>query len=210
MAGSAGGLSDVLRDLARSQGDRPGDERREKAEETPVDEALRAIEGEGGDELLMIPEGEIEGEIQAELDAEVEDESGQAMGGVYELSEPPSRSEAAVRAPGARVSEDRSHTVAARGARVRASGARVPGARAPGAVKKDHGIKPTLVPIMLTVGGLLMVPGLWALGILMEMNLPGSDRESARSMAALMLICIPMSLALEATALAFVIQMRKS
>lgn len=54
----------------------------------------------------------------------------------------------------------------------------------------------TGVKLCLIIGMLLLIPGLWAVGILLGLNVPMAYRTSARSMAYFMLVCWPVAAAL--------------
>jgi hypothetical protein len=66
--------------------------------------------------------------------------------------------------------------------------------------KKGSGLKAIAVPIMGTVGVLLLVPATWALLYLFSVQVPGFDRPSARPMAFMMMMCWPIAIILIAGA----------
>jgi|GEM_PF-5645780 len=74
--------------------------------------------------------------------------------------------------------------------------------------KKDNSLKATAVPILITVGCLLLVPAIWAVMILGGSETAwGAERENASSMAKIMLVCWPLALILIISALVMIVQM---
>lgn len=74
-------------------------------------------------------------------------------------------------------------------------------ARAPSAPRKQgNSLKATAVPLFFTVGALLLIPGVWSVLTLAGYDTFGSDRESAKTMALIMLACWPISIILLVTA----------
>jgi len=69
-------------------------------------------------------------------------------------------------------------------------------------------LQSTSIPILMTVGLLLQVPGVWAVMVKMGKEVPGSDRAEAATMANVMLMCMPLGLILISGAVYFFIQVR--
>jgi hypothetical protein len=57
----------------------------------------------------------------------------------------------------------------------------------------DHGLKAMAIPIFTTVGGLLLVPAVWAVLVLAHVPVWASESDSATLMALVMLACWPIS-----------------
>ena len=55
--------------------------------------------------------------------------------------------------------------------------------------------------MLLTLGVLLLLPAVWATGIMLDMDIWRSDREDASSMATMMLVAWPIALAMIAAAI---------
>jgi hypothetical protein len=71
-------------------------------------------------------------------------------------------------------------------------------------------VKETMVPILFTVGMLLLFPAVWGTLVLMGMEIWRSEQPGARMMAALMQLCYPIGVILIAAAVIFFRQvMRK-
>jgi hypothetical protein len=77
-----------------------------------------------------------------------------------------------------------------------------------GPKRKSSLLKASAAPILLTVGALLLVPGVWALMLLSGRSVWQSDREDAASMAKVMLACLPLGLILISSAVVFFVQLR--
>ena len=68
-----------------------------------------------------------------------------------------------------------------------------------GGATQTGGVKAFAAPILMTVGALLLVPAIWSVRYLSGVEgVSHAQREGARPMALLMLICWPMALALMA------------
>ncbi|MFA7236374.1 MAG: hypothetical protein WC058_05880 [Phycisphaeraceae bacterium] len=63
-------------------------------------------------------------------------------------------------------------------------------------IRRPTQLHHTGVKLCLIIGMLLLIPGLWAVGILLGLNVPMAYRTSARGMAYLMLVCWPVAAAL--------------
>ncbi len=71
------------------------------------------------------------------------------------------------------------------------------------------GLKKASVPILVTVGSLMMVPALWGLAVLMGIEVPRSQQAGAGRMATAMLACWPIALGLYGGAAVFWMQLKK-
>lgn len=69
-------------------------------------------------------------------------------------------------------------------------------ARRPPPRKKSHDMKATAIPLLITVGGLLLVPAIWGVLVLVGAGVPGAGREDSGMMAGMMLGCWPIALCL--------------
>ncbi len=178
---AAGGLSDALGRLA-SEEDRKPRQAREPEVEIRSAKALRA------DETTMLSVDQIiqEGEAKPKT--------------LSSSSRPRRSSEPRANAPTmsslAAAGSASSPTTATR----RSSSPR-------GAKKApNHDLKRTAIPILITVGVLLMVPGLWAVGQMLGFAVPRHEDPKAGQMALAMLITWPMSLCMIAGAVFFWVQ----
>jgi hypothetical protein len=112
------------------------------------------------------PGGELAGEVEGEIDDEAGDVIAAAAGQVPAATGP-------------------TLTAAQRRAAIEAAKLK----------QQKHPAKMVLIVLLFVVGGLLLIPGFWSVGILC--NLWTSDRgQSARPMAAFMLVCWPLAAAL--------------
>ncbi len=66
----------------------------------------------------------------------------------------------------------------------------------PPAKKKVSEFKAVAAPILMTVGVMLLIPAFWAVLVLTGAGVPMADREDAKSMAKVMLVCWPLSVTL--------------
>jgi hypothetical protein len=73
-------------------------------------------------------------------------------------------------------------------ARSRASSGRRPGGRS-----EDTQLKSMAVPALLAVGGLMLIPGLWSLAILADLEVWRSNKPGAQTVAMAMLLCWPIA-----------------
>jgi hypothetical protein len=55
----------------------------------------------------------------------------------------------------------------------------------------------------MVCGTVMLIPGLWAIAIFMGLEVPRHDWPNVKSMAALMLICLPLALAMYGGAIYF-------
>lgn len=69
-------------------------------------------------------------------------------------------------------------------------------------------LKRLAVPILVTVGVLLLIPGLWSIATLIGLNVPLSDQSDARLMAWIFLFSLPLSACLMMGAIVFYQQSR--
>ena len=97
--------------------------------------------------------------------------------------------------------------LAARSAAVRRS-SRARAGRASTSATND--LKKVAVPMLITVGLLLMIPGLWALLVLGGVEIFGSAKQGARGMAMVMLLCWPIALLLIFGAFYFIVELRRA
>ncbi|MEX0775839.1 MAG: hypothetical protein WD042_09025 [Phycisphaeraceae bacterium] len=179
---SAGeGLSDVLRDMAQGAAAR---------EVKPSDEALRE-EPDGGADVADDADDAGNDEM---IVAEVEDESGELLGQAQEPA--PSRSSRPQRS--AAPAYTRTSIGATPSPSVRTRGRRP--------TQDTGGIKAMAVPVVITVGVLLIIPGIWALMALM--GIASTEREGATGMALLMLIAWPISFCLLAAGVVMFMQLQ--
>lgn len=74
---------------------------------------------------------------------------------------------------------------------------------------KTYDLKATAAPLLATVGVLLLIPGIWSVLLLMGVGVPGSQRQDARPMAAVMLVSWPIALFLIAAAVSFFVQVSR-
>ena len=81
--------------------------------------------------------------------------------------------------------------------------------RLPQRKSKSLDLKATAAPLLATVGVLLLVPAFWSLLLLAGVNVPGSDREDAGQMAAIMLVSWPIAICLIVAAVFFFLQIAK-
>ena len=76
-------------------------------------------------------------------------------------------------------------------------------------VAPPSSLQSTSIPVLITVGLLLLGPGVWSVLILLgKTEIPGGEREDAKKMASLFWICLPMGLLLITGALYFLVQVR--
>src|SRR5687768_959396 len=87
--------------------------------------------------------------------------------------------------------------------------ARPVGYRRPVPQASGDGLKAIAIPILATVGVLLLVPGVWAILLLSGAQVWSSHRSSARPMALAMLVCWPIALALFGAAMMFFKQIQR-
>ena len=80
---------------------------------------------------------------------------------------------------------------------------RTPSRTPPLRKSNSHDLKATAAPLLATVGGLLMVPALWSALLLIGVGVPGSGRDDARPMAAVMLVSWPIAICLIAASVVF-------
>lgn len=80
---------------------------------------------------------------------------------------------------------------------------RTPSRTPPRRKSNSHDLKATAAPLLATVGGLLMVPALWSALLLIGVGVPGSGRDDARPMAAVMLVSWPIAICLIAASVIF-------
>jgi len=66
-----------------------------------------------------------------------------------------------------------------------------------------------LIPILLLAAGLMVVPGLWAVGLLSGMEVPGSHKDGARTMAIMMLVSWPVAAGLFITAMVKMVGLKR-
>ena len=88
--------------------------------------------------------------------------------------------------------------------------ARLPGQRhrpAPAGVGSN--LKAVVAPILITVGLLVLAPAVWGLLVLMGVEVFASGRDSANTMAKVMLICWPMGTALIVAGIVCLVQVQK-
>jgi len=69
--------------------------------------------------------------------------------------------------------------------------------------KGDDQFKAAAVPVLFTVGGLLILIGIWALLLLLDVAVPMHQRSGSQQMAIAMLVCWPVGLALIAGGVIF-------
>ena len=82
------------------------------------------------------------------------------------------------------------------------------GRRTPSA--KPQGFRAVAAPVLATVGGLLLIPAVWATLLLGGVEVPGSRRSDAASMAMFMLMCWPVAICLIAASVHFFLQVMKA
>ena len=75
---------------------------------------------------------------------------------------------------------------------------------------KPSAVKTAAVPLLVTVGILLFLPGTWSIMQIAGIHVPGSEREDARTMAYFMLLCWPVSISLLAGAGFFLWQIKRA
>ncbi|MAE61906.1 MAG: hypothetical protein CMJ49_11190 [Planctomycetaceae bacterium] len=80
--------------------------------------------------------------------------------------------------------------------------------RSAGARRRSNDLKRTAVPILITVGVLLLIPGFWALAVLAGLSVPLADQGDADTMAWVFLCCLPISAILLVGAVVFYQQNR--
>lgn len=80
--------------------------------------------------------------------------------------------------------------------------------RRPAHRSRNHGFKTAIAPVLLAVGALLLVPAVWALLFMMNVQVWGYDRSNASAMAKTMLVCWPLSICLIAAGVVFIKQTR--
>ena len=71
-------------------------------------------------------------------------------------------------------------------------------------------MKATMVPILMTVGILVVLPAVWGTMILAGVDTFMSDRPSADTMAKFMLICWPIAITLIVTSIILFLQIAKA
>jgi hypothetical protein len=69
-------------------------------------------------------------------------------------------------------------------------------AKATAARRSTGGLKALAVPILVTLGLLMLLPAVWGTLMLIGVEVPASDRDGATLMAAFMLVCWPIALAM--------------
>jgi hypothetical protein len=72
------------------------------------------------------------------------------------------------------------------------------------------GLKAVAVPVLLTVGVLLLIPGVWAILLLCGADVWKSDDSSAKSVALIMLLCWPIAACLLAAAAVYLYQIQRA
>jgi hypothetical protein len=75
---------------------------------------------------------------------------------------------------------------------------------------KPSAVKTAAVPLLVTVGVLLFLPGTWSIMQITGIHVPGWEREDARPMAYFMLLCWPVSFSLLAGAGFFLWQIKRA
>lgn len=75
---------------------------------------------------------------------------------------------------------------------------------------QSNDLKATAVPLLGTVGGLLLIPAVWAVLVLAGVAVPAADREDSRPMAAIMLVSWPIAICLIWAAVYFHFQVAKA
>lgn len=73
--------------------------------------------------------------------------------------------------------------------------------------KKDNSVKALSIPVLITVGLLLLMPAVWGTLVLAGFEAPRHDDPQAKPMAAFMLVCWPLALSLLITAGVFIRQL---
>lgn len=73
---------------------------------------------------------------------------------------------------------------------------------------QNNSFKAVMVPIVATVGILLLLPAVWGTMVVLGQNVWRSDRPDAATMGKAMLICWPLSLALIGLAVIMYLQVR--
>ncbi len=148
-------------------------------------------------------------EVEAEAVVEEDDDGGDADEAVVVDEDAVVEAGAAVAEveSSASVHTDNAEALAARSAATRRS-SRARAGRASTSATND--LKKVAVPMLITVGVLLMIPGLWALLVLGGVEIFGSTKQGARGMAMVMLLCWPIALLLIFGAFYFIVELRRA
>ena len=66
---------------------------------------------------------------------------------------------------------------------------------------QQHSTSLILIPLLFLASFVIMLPGVWAVGLMAGMDVPGAEKKNASTMALLMLLSWPVALALFAAAI---------
>jgi len=174
---AAGGLSDALGRLASNEDRKPGAERAEREPEVEI----RSAKSMRADETTVLSVDQIIPESTSE--------------------DKPRRRSANSAGPAAPRSSSTS-----RGSARPASSRRPASGRGGNRKPANHDLKRTAIPILLTVGGLLLIPGIWAVCLMLGLEVPRHDDPQANQVALGMLITWPLSLCMIGGAIFFWMQ----
>jgi hypothetical protein len=196
-----GGLSDVLRDMAAGEDARPKPAKPSTPSRPATSRAAAGAgdAGESGRAEPPVAEEAIEEELTPAASQLDETDQFDAVDGAEDAR--PAQKPAATqprreasRRPAAGASSRGTATSSSRAAGTRRA------TRSGSRRGEPDGLKAAGVPVCITVGCLLLVPGLWALAVLTGMNVWRSDWPSATTMAVAMLACLPLAVCLFAGA----------
>jgi len=185
---AAGGLSDALGRLASEEDRKPEPEHEPEVE-------IRSAKSMRADETTVLSVEQIEAEADSKSKSQAKPRrAGRAESGSGGSSSA-SRLADAGRGATRSTSSRRPSSSSGRGGNRRAA-------------SQNHDLKRTAIPILLTVGVVLLIPGIWAVCLLIGLEVPRHNEPDAKQVALAMLITWPLSLCMIGGAIFFLMQTR--